>query len=203
MLDNMDSITNLTSLSIISGALIYSLMFNPIEYNLLQFVMIAIVGAMLSFLIYNWNPSKMYMGDSGSQFLGTFLAFIGIVVFWNAVPISEFSYGYNTKQIAIVALAFVVPITDTTTVTINRLLKKKSPFVGGRDHTTHHLSYLGLSDRWIATVLFTLSIIGNFLSYRVILLSTDWNNSIFGLFIIYPIFVFLILYANTKISKPK
>jgi hypothetical protein len=54
-------------------------------------------------------------------------------------------------------LVFIVPIIDTTTVTINRLLKGKSPFVGGRDHTTHHLSYLGLSDKQVAKVFLGLS----------------------------------------------
>ena len=202
MLDNMDSITNLTSLSIIGGTVFFSLISMPIEYNLTLFVSIAIVGGMLSFLIYNWNPAKMYMGDSGSQFLGTFLAFIGIIYFWNAIPISESSYGYNSRQFLIVALAFIVPITDTTTVTINRLLKKKSPFVGGRDHTTHHLSYLGLSERWVATTLFTLSIVGNTLAY-IVLSSSNWTYSMVWIYAIFPFTVFISLYSITKITKPK
>ena len=54
-------------------------------------------------------------------------------------------------QFLIVFLAFLVLITDTTTVTINRLLRKIS-FIGGKDHTTHHLYYLGLPTDIIALV---------------------------------------------------
>lgn len=203
MLDNMDSITNLTALSIIGSTIVFVLLQTNIEFGFISFVSVASVGAMLSFLLYNWNPAKMYMGDSGSQFLGTFLAFVGIVYFWNSVPIADFSYGYNTKQIIIVASAFVIPISDTTTVTINRLLKKKSPFVGGRDHTTHFLSYLGLHERWIAILYLSITIGGNIIAYHLINLNTEWNRNLFWLYAIIPFSVFLILYINTKITKPK
>lgn len=49
-----------------------------------------------------------------------------------------------------VAVVFILPLADTTTVTLNRLLKGTSPFVGGKDHTTHHLSYAGLTDPQVA-----------------------------------------------------
>ncbi|HRW20545.1 MAG TPA: MraY family glycosyltransferase, partial [Bacteroidales bacterium] len=203
MLDNMDSITNLTALGIIAGATVYSFLTNGVDLNFISFVTIASVGAMLSFLIYNWNPAKMYMGDSGSQFLGTLLAFIGILYLWNSVPIADYSYGYNTKQIIIVALAFVIPISDTTTVTINRLLKKKSPFVGGRDHTTHFLAYLGVHERWIAILYFSLTIGGNLIAYYLIGNKSEWNTNLFWLYTLIPFTIFILLYINTKITKPK
>jgi len=169
MLDNMDAITSMTSLSIIACTVIFSLTGNALsESPLSVFISVVLTGAIISFLFYNWHPSKMYMGDNGSQILGSFLAFAGIVYFWNGIDITEFSYGYNTKQIVIVAMAFIVPLTDTTTVTINRLLRGKSPFVGGRDHTTHHLSYLGLKERGVALLLFSINCVGLLLAYRVI-----------------------------------
>ncbi|HQL70424.1 MAG TPA: MraY family glycosyltransferase, partial [Bacteroidales bacterium] len=203
MLDNMDAITSMTSLSIIACTVIFSLTGNALsESPLSVFISVVLTGAIISFLFYNWHPSKMYMGDNGSQILGSFLAFAGIVYFWNGIDITEFSYGYNTKQIVIVAMAFIVPLTDTTTVTINRLLRGKSPFVGGRDHTTHHLSYLGLKERGVALLLFSINCVGLLLAYRVIHFQ-NWNNSIFWIFAIYPILIFVILYSITKISKPK
>ncbi|MBK9628063.1 MAG: hypothetical protein IPO56_10285 [Flavobacteriales bacterium] len=45
------------------------------------------MAALTGFLFFNWNPSRMYMGDTGSQFLGVFLAFVGIRFFWNAPSI--------------------------------------------------------------------------------------------------------------------
>ena len=52
--------------------------------------MVLLVGSMASlsgFLFFNWNPSRMFMGDTGSQFLGVFLAFVGIRFFWNTPSI--------------------------------------------------------------------------------------------------------------------
>lgn len=201
MLDNMDAITCLTSLSIIGGVVISSFLgVYPIKPFIL-ITLIGISGALLSFLFYNWSPSRMYMGDNGSQFVGAILAFTGILYFWNSVPISELGYSYNTTQFVLIALAFVIPISDTTTVTINRLLKKQSPFIGGKDHTTHHLFYAGLPTRWIAVLLFLLNTIGVVLALYIISRPEPLDLSSIWLFAGYPILVFLALYINTKISK--
>ena len=67
----------------------------------------------------------MYMGDSGSQFLGLLLAIIGIKYFWNSA-VFETQELIPTKQIIIVALIFILPISDTTSVFINRIYRKQS-----------------------------------------------------------------------------
>jgi len=141
------------------------------------------------------------MGDNGSQFLESFLATLGIIFFWNK---SENATDFNiSKQLVIVGLAFLIPIIDTTTVTINRLMKGKSPFVGGRDHTTHHLSYLGLSEKQIALTYLFLSLISVFLSVYIINFVAVWSNKFLFLFGGYCLLIFTLLYANTKYSKPK
>jgi len=202
MLDNMDAITTMTSFSIVGSSVLYALFSNASLSGLQVFISVVLSGALISFVYFNWHPSKMYMGDNGSQILGVFLAFIGITVFWNGVDVEEYSYAYNSKQVIAVALAFIVPLTDTTTVTINRLLRKKSPFVGGRDHTTHHLSYLGISERGIALILFSLNCIGLLMAYYALNVEI-WSNKQFWILSIYPIGVFITLYSITKISKPK
>ncbi len=203
MLDNMDSVTTLTSLSIIGGAGLYSILYSTGLSPFASLVFITTAGALISFLFFNWNPSKMYMGDNGSQFLGSILALVGIVFYWNAVPIEEFQYGYNFQQILIVGSAFIIPLTDTTTVTINRLLRKQSPFVGGRDHTTHHLFYLGLSQRWVAFTLFALNTIGVVFAMYLINVEDKLDYNKLWYFAIYPAVVFLFLYLNTKLTKQK
>ncbi|NLA25434.1 MAG: undecaprenyl/decaprenyl-phosphate alpha-N-acetylglucosaminyl 1-phosphate transferase [Bacteroidales bacterium] len=203
MLDNMDAITSSVSLSIIFSVVIFVLLGTThISTELSVLIAVVFCGALISFLFYNWHPSKMYMGDNGSQILGSFLAFLGIIYFWNGINIVEASYALNTKQIAIVASAFIIPLTDTTSVSINRILKGKSPFVGGRDHTTHHLSYLGLPERYIAILLLSLNSVGIFLAYKIIM-HNNWSNKYFWLYLIYPVAVFIILYSITKIFKPK
>lgn len=202
MLDNMDSITNLVSLSIISGVL-FPLIFMGTETSFSLFLLTFIVASMLSFLFYNWNPAKMYMGDNGSQFLGAILAFLGIIFFWNGIPLEEMSFAYNSKQFIIVILAFIVPLTDTTTVTINRLMRGQSPFVGGRDHTTHHLSYAGLSDRGVALFLLLINSIGVGLSVYVKYYTPNWNSTWFWSLLSLAFIIFVGLYSLTKITKAK
>ncbi len=202
MLDNMDAVTSLTSLTIIGGAALFSILSDSQISIYVSLVLISSSATLISFIFYNWHPSKMYMGDNGSQYLGAILAMVGIIIYWNAVPIENFQYGYNFKQIIIVACAFIVPLSDTTTVTINRLLKKKSPFVGGRDHTTHHLFYLGLSVRWVGVVLFLINAFGVCLAMYLIH-SNNFNYKNLWFFAAYPIIIFLFLYINSKISKQK
>ncbi|MEJ5266470.1 MAG: MraY family glycosyltransferase [Bacteroidales bacterium] len=203
MLDNMDAVTSLVSLSIISGVIFGNIFFDVSISNLGKFILLGTAASLLAFLFFNWNPSKMYMGDNGSQYLGIILAWVGIVFFWNSIKIEEVQYALNFKQALIVALAYIIPLTDTTTVSINRMLKGKSPFVGGRDHTTHHLFYLGLSVRWVGFLLFLLNTIGVIVALYLITNSNsiDYNNLWY--FMIFPVITFLLLYINTHISKPK
>lgn len=203
MLDNMDAVASVVSLSIISGVIFFSLIFmSPIsDFGML--ILIGVAASLLAFLFYNWNPSKMYMGDNGSQFLGVILAWIGIVFFWNSIPIENLQYAQNIKQALIVGLAYIIPLSDTTTVTINRILKKKSPFVGGNDHTTHYLHYLGLPVKWVGVLLFLLNSIGIIFSLYIIQKGTSITYNKLWVFFIFPVITFLFLFLNTKFSKIK
>ena len=62
------------------------------------------------------------------------------------------SYYLPEKRILSAILTFALPIIDTTVVFFNRILKGTSPFKGGKDHTTHHLYYLGLNEVQIAVL---------------------------------------------------
>lgn len=198
MLDNMDAVTTSVTSTILAGSLLV-LAFSNSSSGVFFIIALAVFASLLSFLYYNWHPAKMYMGDNGSQFLGAFMAIISIKVFWNAPSVQDFS---NWFPFLFAFIAFVVPISDTTSVTINRLMRGQSPFIGGRDHTTHHLSYLGLSDRGVALVLLTLNAIFTGLAVFMILnpnqtLLNHWFVGIIALL------VGVTLYVITKISKPK
>jgi UDP-GlcNAc:undecaprenyl-phosphate GlcNAc-1-phosphate transferase len=200
MLDNMDAITASVSTVICLGmAMIF--VFRGDYLNLDFVLLLGVIAGIAGFLYYNWNPSRMYMGDSGSQFLGAFLAGMAIKYLWNAPDY----YGnlIPEKQILLVALLFVIPLSDTTTVSINRLMRGQSPFVGGRDHTTHHLSYMGLSERHIAMLLISISLGCVVCGVLIINNIETWmwfHSLLFGV-------LFLLiggsLYATTKLSKPK
>jgi UDP-GlcNAc:undecaprenyl-phosphate GlcNAc-1-phosphate transferase len=108
-------------------------------------------GAVLGFLVFNVNPASIFMGDCGSLFIGFFLG--GLASVTPAV---------GTRQNVLVVLwmpvlLLLIPIVDTTLVTVSRKFHGRPVSQGGRDHTSHRLVALGLSDRAAALVLWALS----------------------------------------------
>lgn len=198
MLDNMDAITTSVSSSVLIGASVVLFVVQPFS-GVLLFITVGALAALFSFLYYNWNPSKMYMGDNGSMFLGILLAIVGIKVFWNGVEMPNHN---NVYPFLLAFMAFIIPISDTTTVTINRLLKGKSPFIGGRDHTTHHLSYFGLSDRKIAWLLMLTNLLFVSFSIYIVLNSKSLTFPVWILGFL-ALATLIALYSITKICKPK
>jgi UDP-GlcNAc:undecaprenyl-phosphate GlcNAc-1-phosphate transferase len=159
MLDNMDGITSSISLIIVIGMIFGGIFIYQFEGDNTGLVILTgVAGALFGFLYFNWNPARIYMGDTGSMFLGVFLAAMSIQYLWNGSFNPDHVHP-ALVQTSMVWLFFVVPIADTLTVSINRLLSGKSPFVGGKDHTTHHLAYLGLKDRVVALLLIFISLI--------------------------------------------
>lgn len=197
MLDNMDGITASVSAVILAGTLTIIYFSNTIA-GVEVIIITACLAAIIGFLFYNWHPSKMFMGDTGSQFLGALLSAIGILYFWNLPYSSQISNTASSKKILTAALIFIIPIIDTTTVVINRLLKKKSPFVGGKDHTTHHLFYIGYTEKRIAIIFILLSSLSAFLAGVCINNISNWGYLHITLFSGYIILLFLILYLPTK-----
>ncbi len=197
MLDNMDSVTNTMCVIVLAGILV--MLLSPARDMFFVLLILSTLASMIAFYKFNWHPSKMYMGDNGSQFLGAFMAIMSIRYLWNpaAAELSNPVYPF-----LIVYLAFLVPITDTATVTINRLMRGQSPFVGGTDHTTHHLSYRGLSDRQVVCLLGAINIVSASVAVWFLLMPPKqaWPLWMAGCA---AVVVSGLLYANTKVTKPK
>lgn len=200
MLDNMDGISTSVSIFIILAALGYIILHGG-WMNVDFLVLIGLLASLIGFLFYNWNPSTMYMGDTGSQFLGVILGYIGINYCWNAQTITGESNVYFA--IAALVLVFILPLSDTITVTINRLRRGQSPFVGGKDHTTHHLSYRGLTDRKVAVLYCIISGVGLILYLWLIHTyeSSDFSEILLGY--IFFLLVFLSLYGITIYNQKR
>lgn len=199
MLDNMDGITTSVSIAVLIAGAMSILVIGPSD----PVYMVLIVGTMASlsgFLFFNWNPSRMFMGDTGSQFLGVLLAFVGIRFFWNAPSIE--GHWEVGRQVMSALIVFLLPIVDTTVVTINRLLKGRSPFVGGRDHTTHHLSYAGFSDGQVALVFIGLSLLHVFLTFVMCRYIPVWTELHTWIFSAYALVLFITLFTLTRRTHP-
>lgn len=204
MLDNMDGITTIASIFIILTIIGISLPFD-LTNNVHLFLLIIILGALGGFLVLNWNPSKLFMGDTGSMFLGMFLAFFSINFLWNRGVATGDSSAFS--NITLVLVTFAIPIIDTTFVTIRRIRRGQSPMIGGKDHTTHTLSYRGLTDRQVALVFAILGVVSSLLAYNVAKYIPFDSLSLvmIWVFVILLIIVFFSLARKTKskVEKPK
>jgi UDP-GlcNAc:undecaprenyl-phosphate GlcNAc-1-phosphate transferase len=200
MLDNMDGITTIVSIVILFFIIAINLNLHTI-ISPLPILSLGVLGSLLGFLVYNWHPSKMFMGDTGSQFLGSFLAVVGIEYCWNSSSLINNSwYCVNPALMGftVVSLVFILPLTDTITVTINRIKRGQSPFVGGKDHTTHHLFFKGITEKRIAILFFAIGLVGLSLALNVIL---NYHLIWVIISIVFCAITFLSLYLNTIIKR--
>jgi len=192
MLDNMDGITSVTSMFILLNGMVF-LSLHGLTESLDFVIMLGIISTLVAFLFFNWNPSKMYMGDTGSQFLGMLLAVIGIRYFWNSTLLDgRFS---EWQQVYTLLVAFALPIIDTTIVSINRVARKQSPFIGGKDHTTHNLSYLGMSDSQVALTFAGISVLNLFICYFIFRFLDVWSLKLGLMFYLYPMGIFVAFFV--------
>lgn len=196
MLDNMDGITTIVAMGIIINT-IYKLFYYGDVYNVHLIALTGVLASLAAFLWFNWHPSKMYMGDTGSQFLGIFLATMGIVYFWND-PYVHSSVPATGKLVASAVMTFILPILDTTVVVVNRLSNRKSPFVGGKDHTTHSLAYLGLSDKQVAYVFIALAVCSFSINVMIENFLFDWEHAYSWLFGIYLVLLLSFFFYTTR-----
>ena len=136
--DNVDGGAAVASFMTALGLAIYSILTG--QPYLTSFGAI-LMGVMLGFFVWNRKPARIYMGDSGALFLGMLLATIAVRV----DPQTDSKWAAFSVPVFLLAL----PILDTSTVVINRVLNKRSPLQGGKDHLSHRLATKGLRHRYI------------------------------------------------------
>lgn len=149
LLDNMDGlaagISLVASVVIALAAFLNGAVFPAIMAS-------ALAGSCLAFLVFNFYPAKVFMGDCGSMFLGLALAVL-------AIETSASATTGAAVAVLFPALALSIPIFDTTFVTIVRKLNGRAISQGGCDHTSHRLVKLGLTERQTVFLLGACSLI--------------------------------------------
>ena len=201
MLDNMDGITGTAVLFVIIACLFGGWIVYGPDKGIWTIPMVSMLGALLGFLRCNIHPSRIFMGDAGSQFIGLFVAFFAIKFLWNIGPITQ---NHSWTGIIVALVAFTPAAADTLTVVINRLRRGQSPMVGGKDHTTHHLVYAGYSDRQVWYIFVIISALSALLALGMIYLIKIGIIVPMLVFVLYFALVFFYLYRNTrKYPEPK
>ncbi|MEM7534980.1 MAG: MraY family glycosyltransferase [Chloroflexota bacterium] len=132
LLDNMDGLSG--GIAMI-GAVFFTLLASMSDQYLVGILAGALAGACAGFLIHNWNPAHIFMGDTGSLFIGFLLSAVAIKL---RFPLIEKNYSW-----LIPIFVMGLPIFDTTLVFISRLRRGKNPFTTpGKDHISHRLAFL-------------------------------------------------------------
>ena len=158
LLDNMDGLAS--GIAIIAAGFLALSFVNSGQFNE-ALIMLLFAGALLGFLVYNSNPASIFMGDCGSMFIGFFLASSSLI---------NLTGGRSRSLLPVLAvpiLVLFIPIFDTTFVTVLRKLSGRAASQGGRDHTSHRLVALGMSERHAVWMLYGFAALSGVLAILV------------------------------------
>ncbi len=142
-------------------------------------ICLAFIGSILGFLYFNYHPASIFMGDTGSLFLGFLIAAL-------AVKGLQKSEGNIALLVPIIALA--VPIGDTSLAFFRRINQGHHPFSPDRDHLHHRLLFLGLSHRQAVHIIYLFSFL---FGVAAILMATE--TGLYGALVVLLIFLIAIL----------
>lgn len=167
------------------------------EYTLAS-LSFSLSGALLGFLIFNFSPAKIFMGDSGSLIIGMFLCVLSIkLIEYPVTRIDDFWIHISNPMIVIAALAY--PLTDTLRIFIIRAAKGQSPFAADRNHLHHRLLDCGFSHVKTVIIIYLFSI----LTVGISLLSYYLNPSLTLFAIIGFSLIFILLIQMCHRSEQK
>jgi len=158
LLDNMDGLAS--GIAVIAAGFLALSFVNSGQFTE-ALVLLVFAAGLLGFLVYNFNPASIFMGDCGSMFVGFFLA---------SSALMHVSGGRSRSFLPVLAvpiLVLFIPIFDTTFVTVLRKLSGRAASQGGRDHTSHRLVALGMSERRAVVMLYGFAALSGLLAIVV------------------------------------
>jgi UDP-GlcNAc:undecaprenyl-phosphate/decaprenyl-phosphate GlcNAc-1-phosphate transferase len=118
------------------------------HFSLVALMSIALAGAILGFLRFNFNPATIFLGDCGSQFIGFLLS---------ALALQGAQKAPTIVAVAIPVVSFGLPILETSLSVMRRLISGRPVFTADREHIHHKLLDLGMSHRQVVIVLYAVS----------------------------------------------
>ncbi len=145
LLDNMDGLAAGVAFVAAGTLLINAWLLGEFFISL---ILVAFMGSVLGFLVYNWNPASIFLGDCGSLFIGYMMASLTLLERY----VSHASSHYFAVLMPVLVLA--VPLLDTATVIVIRLREGRPIYVGDSRHLSHRLVSLGLSPRTAVLVIY-------------------------------------------------
>jgi len=145
LIDGLDGLA--VGVSTISSIAMLIIAYMVSDHNV-AVVLAALTGACLGFLPFNFNPAKIFMGDTGALLLGYVLATVSILGLFKFYAVVSFAVPF---------LVLALPLLDTSLAFFRRLLKGQNPMSPDRGHVHHRLIDMGLTQKQAVAVLFTVS----------------------------------------------
>ena len=177
LLDNMDGLC--TGVALIAGSALLVLFVSAYGNSAEAVYLAVLLGAAAGFLVYNFHPASVFLGDSGSMLLGLSVAVLALGRGNGLEPAQDM-----VSAIAAPALVLLIPIFDTTLVTVSRMRSGRSPAQGGTDHSSHRLVAIGLSQPAAVAVLWTLAALGALLGVTIQRLDANETVVVVSVFLI-------------------
>ncbi|GAB1422146.1 MraY family glycosyltransferase [Anaerolineales bacterium] len=193
-LDNMDGLT--AGLSTIAAGFFLLISLSQGQ-ELVSLLAAAVFGSALGFLTYNFNPASTFMGDMGALVLGYVLAILAIKLNFQNTPV--------TISWFIPVLVLALPIFDINLVVWTRIFEGRTPGEAGKDHTSHRIMSLGLSQRQTLLVLYAACIFFGSLALGASLSPPDTAILIelSGLVLLMIAFIFMIWVRQNFQKRPQ
>ena len=202
LLDNMDGLSS--GVAFISGAFLLVFCFlegNPGSLNQPFFVTLgAFLGAILGFLVFNFNPASIFMGDAGSLFVGFTLACLTIS--GSSRHTGGTGFLNLASIISIPVLILFIPILDTGFVSIMRKLFRRRISQGGRDHSSHRLVAIGFSEKKAVLILYAFSVTSGLMALLINRLTAGTAIVIVIVYLLFILFFWIYL-ARVKVYSEK
>lgn len=155
LIDGIDGLAGSVGLI---ATLFFGIWFSLNDQPGLASIALALAGALFAFLNFNWAPSKIFMGDTGSLFIGFFLSLAAIAFIDLNFSLSGTDYAFG-GSIGTALAILIIPLADTLRVFIKRIARGKSPMHPDRTHTHHILLRLGCNHAQGTAILVTVNVI--------------------------------------------
>jgi len=140
-LDNMDGLSAGVAAVCVIAFLITAI---SIQQWFVAATLALLLGALLGFLVWNFPPAKIFMGDSGSLVIGMLLGVLTVRTTYLS-PDEDFAHGWYAVFAPVIVLA--LPLYDLIVVSLIRIARGKSPFIGDTNHFSHRLVARGMTRR--------------------------------------------------------
>ena len=191
LIDGVDGLAG--SLGLMSSVLfgIYFLRVDMPSYYILAF---SLSGSLLAFLIFNFQPAKIFMGDTGSLLIGSVNAIL-VIKFINTASDTDIVFPVASSP-AIGFTILMIPLLDTLRVFAIRIFKRRSPFSPDRNHIHHLLLDRGFSHRAITLILVAINL--GLVAFVYLERSLGCTILILSVFAFFFSFIALCYYARSK-----